>query len=98
MPLTIRCPAWRVKGGFLLLRVGRSPDPPPAHVGCLRCQRRFHVQGGIRLSYEMDSDRPPDEIRVVVADGDPQARKSVRETLTAGGIAVVAEAADGDEA
>ena len=46
----------------------------------------------------MDSERPPDEIRVVVADGDPQARKSIREALTAGGIAVVAEAADGDEA
>jgi len=45
----------------------------------------------------MDSEGQPDAIRVVIADGDPHTRKTIREALMAGGIAVVAEAADGDE-
>jgi two-component system, NarL family, response regulator LiaR len=52
----------------------------------------------MRLSFEMDSEGEPETIRAVLADGDPQARKLIREALRAGGIAVVAEAADGDEA
>jgi len=46
----------------------------------------------------MDSENPPDAIRAVIADGDPHARRTIREALTSGGIAVVAEAADVDEA
>jgi NarL family two-component system response regulator LiaR len=52
----------------------------------------------MRLSFEMDSESGPDTIRAVLADGDPQARRTIREALKGGGIAVVAEAGDGEEA
>src|SRR4051794_8460653 len=46
----------------------------------------------------MGSDDITDPIRVVLADGDPLARRTLREALKAGGIRVVAEATSGQEA
>jgi NarL family two-component system response regulator LiaR len=55
------------------------------------------VQGGADLRHEVDSEAEA-PIRAVLADGDPLARRTVRETLQRDGITVVAEATTGREA
>ena len=50
------------------------------------------------LPDEPDGDRAEQALRVIVADDDPLARRVVRDALEAGGIIVIAEAANGREA
>jgi len=47
---------------------------------------------------EADGARTDEPLRVIVADDDPLARRVVRDALEAGGIVVIAEAANGREA
>jgi DNA-binding NarL/FixJ family response regulator len=47
---------------------------------------------------EADGARTEEPLRVIVADDDPLARRVVRDALEAGGIVVIAEAANGREA
>jgi len=47
---------------------------------------------------EADGARTDETLRVIVADDDPLARRVVRDALEAGGIVVIAEAANGREA
>lgn len=47
---------------------------------------------------EADAARTNEPLRVIVADDDPLARRVVRDALEAGGIVVIAEAANGREA
>jgi NarL family two-component system response regulator LiaR len=50
------------------------------------------------LHFDMDSEGGPAAIRTVLADGDPLARRTIRDALQRDGITVVAEATTGREA
>jgi DNA-binding NarL/FixJ family response regulator len=52
----------------------------------------------LKLHYEVDSDAEAAAIRAVLADGDPLARRTIREALQRHGMTVVAEATSGREA